>query len=503
MTGRSRRSGTPAAQAPTLATLGPRHRRDCVTALTCYLLLLFGLPSSLVVGALGAAGQPAGLFAGFLLIWYLAFAQRRSFLPVHGRQPITMTTVLLGCSVFAAYISANRSAMSALEVNAADRGLIALTGWLGILLLAADGIDSAGRLAVLLRRIVLGATAVAALGIAEFCTGIDVTRYVTLPGLTVHHQATDLMMRAGLPRVTATASQPLEFSAVLAMSLPLAIHQARWNVRSRWPSRWLPVALITAAIPMAVSRSALISLVVVAVMLVPTWPKRQQRRVYLGVLSLPVIAWLVLPSMLGGFAAIFGQLGSDSSSRSRGSALSSAIPLIAQHPWFGQGLQTFFPQNHFFVDDQFLTMLIETGFTGLLALIALFAAGLLGARWVRLTCADDRTADLGHCLTAALAAAVVSFATFDVLSFSLATGLFFLLLGCTASARRLVAADRAVVVEVRRPGPAALPSPRPLVRQVIGDPPAPSQAAAPAPDRAAYRSPAGSGVAQSIDRPAP
>ena len=50
------------------------------------------------------------------------------------------------CSVLASYVSASRSAMSASQVNAADRGLILLAGWLGVLLVAADGIADEDRL---------------------------------------------------------------------------------------------------------------------------------------------------------------------------------------------------------------------------------------------------------------------------------------------------------------------------------------------------------------------
>ena len=49
--------------------------------------------------------------------------------------------VLFTCVIIASYISANRHAMPSLEQNGADRGLISVFGWLGVLLLAVDGID--------------------------------------------------------------------------------------------------------------------------------------------------------------------------------------------------------------------------------------------------------------------------------------------------------------------------------------------------------------------------
>src|ERR1022692_242124 len=421
-----------------------RRNIDAVTVLTCYLVLLMAIPSSLVVGSFGAVGQPAALFAALLLGWYLLARQHPEFHLDRERQPIRVSAGLFGCAILAAYVSANSTAMPALQINGADRGLILAAGWLGVLLLAADGIDRADRLATLMRRIVLGATAMDVLGMIEFVTGIDVTKYVTIPGLTVHQQVTELMTRAGLVRVNATASQPLEFAAVLAMSLPLAIHQARYACRSRRFRRWLQVALITGAIPMTVSRSAILGLAIIGVVLIPTWRRQERRRAYLLVLLVPIALWLASPSLLTSFAATFGPLWADSNSASRASALSSAVPLIAQHPWFGQGFQTFFPQKFFYVDNQFLTSLIETGIVGLSALLALFITGWFTAWNARLAATDIRDKDLAQCLVAGLAVAALNFGTFDVLSFSLAPGLYFLLLGCIGAQWRLTRAEQRV-----------------------------------------------------------
>jgi O-antigen ligase len=243
--------------------------------------------------------------------------------------------------------------------------------------------------------------------------------------------------RNGLVRVTATTGQPLEFNAVLAMSLPIALHQARFAPAALRVRRWLQVALITAAVPMTGSRSAFFGLAVICIVLFPTWHRRDWLRACLAGLAAPALAWLVKPSLMSSFAALFGQLGTDHSSLSRADAYSEAVPYIAAHPWLGQGFQTFFPQTYFFVDNQYLTSLLETGVLGLLALVACFATGWFTARSARAEAADARTRDLGQCLAASIAAGAVCFASFDALSFSIAAGLFFLLLGCVGAAWRL------------------------------------------------------------------
>jgi polysaccharide biosynthesis protein PslJ len=415
----------------------PPWRIDAVTLLSCYAFLLMAIPSSLIVGSLGAAGAPAALLAVAILCWYLVARQHPGLGLDRGGQPVRVAATIFAAAVVAAYISAGRHAVPADQQSGADRGLIVLAGWVGVLALAADGIDRADRLRTLLRRIVLLATALAALGVIEFCTGVDLTKYIVIPGLSVHQQVTDLVSRNGLVRVTATAAQPLEFDAVLAMSLPIALHQARFAPAALRVRRWLQVALIAAVMPMTGSRSAFFALAVICIVLFPTWERRDWLRVCLAGLAAPVLAWLVKPSVVSSFTALFSQLGNDTSSLSRADAYSESVPYIAAHPWLGQGFQTFFPQTYFFVDNQYLTSLLETGVLGLLALVGCFATGWFTARSVRATAADAQTRDLGQCLAASIAVSAVCFASFDALSFSIAAGLFFLLLGCVGAAWRL------------------------------------------------------------------
>ncbi len=425
---------------PQVAGTTLASRIDAVTLLTGYLFLLMAIPSSLVVGAFGAAGTPASLFAAVLLCWYLAARQHPALHLARKPQPVRAAAVLFGCSMIAAYVSANRIAMPGLQENAADRGLILVAGWIGVVLLAADGIDRVERMRTLLRRIVLGATAMAVLGIAEFFTGLQLAKYITIPGLSVSSALTDLGSRDGLVRVSSTAAHPLELAAVLVMSLPLAIHQARFAPPDLRKRRWLQVILIAGAMPMTVSRSAIFGLAVVCAVLLPTWPRRQRRRAYLILLTAPAMIWLALPGLMSGLGGLFGQLGTDYSSKSRAGAFAAAGPYLAHHPWFGQGFQTFLPQTYFFVDDQYLISLIETGVVGLAALITVFATGWLTARSARLIAPDAQAGDLAQSLAASVAAAAACFATFDTLSFSIAAGLCFLLLGCVGAAWRLARA---------------------------------------------------------------
>jgi O-antigen ligase len=424
------------------ASVLPARKNHAVPLLTAYLILLMAIPSALVIGPLGAAGAPAGVFATFLFCWYL-LARVHPATPLDtGRQPVRVAVALFACATVAAYISANRTTMVLLEKNGADRGLILLSGWLGITLLTADGIDGEDRLATLLRRIVTGVTAMAALGIVEFATGQNFAEYILIPGLSVHEAASGFMNINGLFRVTSTASQPLELTAVLLMVLPIAVHQARFAPPEAQFRRWLQVALIMLALPTTVSRTTVLGLLGIAVVLLPTWPARERHRAYVLLLIAMILSWLADPQIVGSFGGLLGNVasGTDSSITSRTAAYSAAGPFIAGHPWLGRGFQTFYPQTYFYIDNQYLTSLIETGVVGLLSVVALFATGWFAIRSARRVSVDPRTRDLLLCLAASIVAAAVAFATFDVLSFVIAPGLTFLLLGCTGAAWRLARA---------------------------------------------------------------
>jgi O-antigen ligase len=385
------------------------------------------------------------MLAAVLAVWCLLLWLHPQSALDRGSQPVRAAALVFACVTIAAYVSANRNTMSTLERNGADRGLILLVGWLGVLVLAADGITSWERLQVVLRRMVIGATSMAGIGIGQFITGLNLDSYISIPGFTVKVDFNDLLNRDGINRPSATAAHPLEFAAVLAICLPIAVHRARYAEPGARLRRWLQVALIAMALPLTVSRAALLGIAVMMLVMLPTWPKRDRR--IAGALVAGGLAglWLAVPRVVTLLYELFTQIGSssESSSQSRIAAYSGSVPFLTHHPWFGQGFGTFMSILNFYIDDQYLTTLIETGFAGLATLLALMLTGWWAARKARRLLADPRLRDLLQSLSAAVAAAVVSFATFDALSFAIAAGVTFLTLGCVAAAWRLACGEAA------------------------------------------------------------
>ena len=422
------------------ASTGARNRffgLSLLTLLTFYLVLLIGIPQALQFSPLGGIGQPSTVLAAVFFVFYLlAWLHPASALD-RSRQPVRLIGLLWFCAILASYVSATRHSMPVLELNGADRGLIVAAGLVGVLLLVADGIESMQQLQTLIRRIVVGGTAMAVLGVTQFFTGLDAVKYIIIPGLSSQAPYTDLLGRDSFRRPAATAAHPLEFAAVLAICLPLAIHQARYAPRGSRLRRWLQVAVIAIALPMTVSRTAFVGLFVGVTVILVTWPKRDRRLAYLVAIGSILGLRAVIPGLLGTIRNLFLGIGTDASAQERNLAFKLAAPLISEHPWFGRGFGTLLPMVYFFTDDQYLNTLVETGFIGLLALLAIFGTGWVVARSARRAMADDEMRHLAQALAGSIATAFVTFATFDALGYKIVAGLTFMLLGCIGAMWRL------------------------------------------------------------------
>ena len=398
----------------------PQRRVDAVTLLTCYLVLLMAIPSTLTVGSFGAAGAPAALFAVIALAWYLLSRQHPGLGMARGRQPIRVAVVCFGCAIVAAYVSANRHAMPTAQQSGADRGLILLAGWLGLAAAGRRRTRSRGPAEGSAPADCPGATVLAALGMAEFFTGTVVTKYIVI----LAHRAQPVdgpreprRLRPG-HRDGGTAAQ---LAAVLAMSLPLAIHQARFAPPALRLRRWVQVALIAGTISMTVSRSAIAA-------------GRYRRGPHPDLDE--ARAAPRLPGRCSPRLSWRGRRSPACSAVSRGCSASSArtpaacrgpmatrLPCRYNSPPLARPrVQDLPPADDFFVHNQYLTSLIETGMIGL--------AGAGGTPGDRLVHGPERQArGSPHpdprpraCLAASPAAGALSFGTSDALSFTIAPG---------------------------------------------------------------------------------
>jgi hypothetical protein len=412
-------------------------RDDAVTFLTLFVVLLTLVPATQVFMPLKSVGSPATLL-GILAAWLWALGRVLPRLGLdRGRQPVRVLVLIWAGLNVASFVAAHLRPIDALEKSAADRGVVLTFSMLGIALLAADGIPSLERLDRLLRRVVMAATVMAGIGLVQFMDGYNAAELIHIPGLGQLDVATFGELRSNFNRVAATATHAIEFSVVLCVVLPLALHYAftATGPRRRW--WWASAGLIAVGIPLSVSRSGFVALVVIGLVLVPSWPPRRRLQAVFGGIAYLGAMRVIFPGLLGTIQALFLHAGDDPSIQSREVDYGFVNKFFHQSPLIGRGFGTFLPSKYDFLDNQYLMALVEVGVLGVIAYLALWIGGIILARTVRRSSHNEEVRDLSQSLIACLAVVIVTSGTFDFLSFSVVRGLAFLLLGCIGALWRL------------------------------------------------------------------
>lgn len=409
-------------------------RRDAVSVLTIFLFFLIAIPANLVLGPMGASGRPCLVFGLLCGAWWFFDRLLPESQVARGAQPVRTFGLLLLAAMVASYAAAFARPLDGLEASAANRGALAYLGLIGILLLAVDGITDRARLDTLLRRLSFGGAVLATIGLLQFI-GIDVSGAFDLPLLTDHAGFQEVQIRSGLRRVAGTTAHPIEFGVVLALVFPIAVHYAVFARRLRVLA-WLPVLLISMAIPMAVSRSGTLALAITFGAIWVTWPNR--RRVISIVVAVFVASAMrfVIPGLLGTIRSLFTNLGTDDSIAGRTSDYEMVGSFLSKSPIVGRGVGTLLPDRYILLDNQYLGTLIEMGIFGTIVLVGLFVVGFFCARGARRG-ADEETRSLGQALAGSVLATAVTAGTFDLLGFTMVAGLSMLLLGCAGALWRL------------------------------------------------------------------
>lgn len=450
----------------TLGWLRPRRRaahRDptgmpALWFVSLYAALLFCLPTQLILGPLGSPGTPANGVAVALLVWWLC-ATLGGQNPVRGWTPVRVTALLLVVSVLASYANANSWGWYAAPdirqstdelwtlvpptvehvrekmISGADRGLLSFAGWLGILLVTADGLRSWVDLDVLVMWLCRFGGFVAILGIIQFFTGFNLAGLFMIPGLTANTEFGAIDTRSVLNRVSSTATHPIEFGVVMAALLPLSVYRMidRWGK----PLASVPTVLMSVACAMSVSRSGVLVAGVAFGVLLAGWPRKWRIRALLIAPAGIVALRILVPGLVGTLIALFTNLFKDDSVKGRTSDFGVVFPVYLDHPWLGRGFSTFLPRYYRILDNQLFGFLLELGLLGLLAALTAYVTGFVSARRVRRDAATAEQRHLGLALSASILGLMVSLATYDAWGYPMSTGLTFLLLGMTGAAWRL------------------------------------------------------------------
>ncbi|MFI5937436.1 O-antigen ligase family protein [Actinoplanes sp. NPDC051494] len=430
--------------AGTYATRRRFTRIDAAGLLSIMVVLLLLIPARLILPSLSEVGRPAVLLGIVLWCWWV-LVRFNPRLMVGGPQPMRWMVLLYMVALLISYAAGYWRGLSAMEANGADRALLAAIGFTGVILTAADGIPNWDRLRGVLRVLVWCSAIAGLLGLVQFVFWLDVTQYIAIPGLSSNGVVPGFEQRGGAIRVASTMTHYIEFSTVMAITLPFAIHFARFAPHPRTRQLFIVAAvLIAGAIPATVSRTGFVAVGLALLVMVPVWSWRMRYNMAAVGAALVAGLMVVRPSLTNTLVDLFANAGEDSSITARTKRYEMVGYYFSQRPWFGRGTGTWISPQYQFLDNQWLAQALSTGIVGVtvLALLHLTAISLALISLRRSTSTEDR--HLCAALIAAQIIALVVAAFFDSLSFSTYTMVVGLMIGLTGTVWRLTHPARVV-----------------------------------------------------------
>ena len=425
---------------PTPAPSAQRSTCTDAASIVCvYIVVLAVIPARLVLAGLPLDIRPCMLLGlGLGMLWFCAHHVHALGM-AKGRSWVRTAIFFFAATQVATYGYATVQYLPGDELKSADRSFITIVSFVAVGLLVCDGIRTVERLEAVLRYIVGACAFVAVVGLLQFFAGIDLAKYAAVPGLRAVGSADFVLERAALRRPSGTAGHPIEFGVLCAMVTPLAAHLAMRAQELGRPARrwWLCLLLVAMGVVVSLSRSAMLGLLVAALVLLPTWPPRRRWTA----LALAGVFFALLraavPGLVGTIVSLFSGIENDPSIQGRTDDYASTSASIEKHIWWGRGFGTYLPSKYSPIDNQYLGTIVENGYIGLVALVGLFVSAIVILVAVRARSKDEGVRTLAQTMLACVAVIAAASATFDTFAFSIVTGLMFVLVGASGALGRM------------------------------------------------------------------
>lgn len=394
----------------------PRLDAPAMLAVMICLLTLF--PAQLILPGMTDLGRP-GLVVAFLMwVWWIT-ARLNPRLAVIGPQPLRWVILPFVLSMLGSYAVGQLRGLTAMESNSADRWMLLILCFTGVILLTADGIPNWDRLTGVVRIFVWCSAFVAVIGLLQAFARLDLTHYLMIPGLQSKGWVVGLEIRGGGVRVASTTFHYIEFSTLMAIALPFAIHFARFSATARQRQAAAGSAfLIAGAIPATTSRTGFIALAIVLLALMPVWNWRlRYNMMAIGAILLTGLV-VAKPGLVSTISSMFLGASEDPSITARTERFKMVGYYFAQRPWFGRGTGTWVSPQYQYLDNQWLSLALTNGIVGVAALAFLHIAAITLAILALRRSESEQYRHFCAALISVQFVAVAVAATFDSLSFS-------------------------------------------------------------------------------------
>ncbi len=383
-------------------------------------LCTFVFPANLVFMPLGANGYIAMILALLVFGCWITSAAWGLHDPTENRTPVRLSLGVLWLVTIASYVAMSAGPAGLAGRMSADRWVLTLAAITGIALTTADAVRGLDAIRSLIRTLVWGATICAVIAICQFGLDVDPVKWLSqlMIGMSDNGGKTTFQERVTFTRVSGTMFSPIELGVAMSLILPLAVWRGLFD---RTRNRWLPWAqcvLIGAAAVCTVSRSMLLSLLIVVLLTIPFLPKAARTWAAVMVPAAAVAVFVLIPGMIATLKGTLTVGSADPSITTRLDDYPRVEAMVVDRPWTGTGPGTYLPANALrILDNQYLKTAVEMGLPGAIAVGFFFAVtagmGLLTARHFE----DPSMKALGGCVFGAGAASLAASAAFDSLSF--------------------------------------------------------------------------------------
>ena len=425
---------------------------DAVVLLSIMFFLLYLIPANLVLPiGLAEIGRPA-MVVGLLMWSWWVLGRLGAGLVLVGRQPMRWAVLALLLTALISYANGQLRGMTVTEANGADRGMIGIAVFAGVILVTADGIRTWDRIRVIVKVFVWCAVYAGVIGLLQSILRLDLTQYLRFPGLQFAGVELGADQRGAGLRVASVTFHYIEFSTVMAMALPFAFHLARFSATMKERRRYVAATVVIAmAVPIAISRTGIVAVGVVACVLFPLWKWRMRFNVAGAALVLVGGLAVVKPGLIGTITNLFSGAGQDSSVTARTDRYGLVGYYFAQHPWLGRGIGTWIPPQYQILDNMWLTWALTTGWLGVAVLSGLHVTALVMAATAMRNARTSEDRHLCGILVAMQLVALVVAATFDSMSFTTYSTTLAFTIGCAGAVWRLTHPEREVRTSAIRP----------------------------------------------------
>ena len=401
----------------------------------------FLVPGNFVVpGPLRSNGSPARIFSlvclALAVLTFVAASRRRSDDDAPRWSVVGGAITLYLAAATWSYGVAVMHPLDADQSAGALRSLIAVLGAAGVALYVWLLVRERADVDRILGWIVVGAAFSVLVALAGRVGLIPSWASIArMSGLVENTATLRELSRLDFQRARGTGEHPIEFSLATTAALPLALHYAR-HALTRTARGWSAVAsvLLVVGVPLAVSRTAVLGVVIAFVVAVSIWPA-VQKSVAALVAAAAVVGFFVLaPALVQSLVEIFATAQEDNSVTGRLDDYVVVEQLFRANPTLGLGTGVYRPDTGGnYLDNTWLNTIIGGGAVGTLVFAALFLLAA-GVAWDRsLIGPDPAHRSLNRALLAVLAVVLMGSLTSDLTSFQQPTLVFMVVLGVLAS----------------------------------------------------------------------